>query len=160
MNQESPKKNKDIQDQAKKNRGTEHQGTKEKFWFDENQDKLFKIGKHKGENWAEIVAFHLATLLGISFAKYEPGSLPEESPTKYGVISQSFINKKDGERLINANEFLAQLIKNYDPDNTHQYADYTNQLPLIPLSKTQLLCAYLWFSVLDFPLFRDNLHLP
>jgi hypothetical protein len=66
MNQECPKKNKDIQDQAKKNRGTEHQGTKAKFWFDENQDKLFKIGKHKRENWAEIVAFQNTLLIPIN----------------------------------------------------------------------------------------------
>ena len=155
MNQESPKKNKDIQDQAKKNRGTEHQGTKEKFWFDENQDKLFKIGKHKGENWAEIVAFHLATLLGISCAKYEPGSLPEESPTKYGVISQSFINKRDGERLINANEFLAQLIKNYDPDKTYRQENYTFSRSialikvLIPPLKEKSIKQFIGYLIFD-----------
>jgi hypothetical protein len=81
MNQESPEKNQDIEDQDKKNRGTEHQGTKEKFWFGKNQDKLFKIGKHKGENWAEIVACHLATLLDIPCAKYTLGSIQENSKT-------------------------------------------------------------------------------
>ncbi len=81
---------------SKDNQGIEHQGTKEKFWFGEKQDKLFKIGKHEGENWAEIVAFHLATLLDIPCAEYMPGSLRKDSQIKYGVISQSFINKEDG----------------------------------------------------------------
>lgn len=125
MNQESPEKNQDIEDQDKKNRGTEHQGTKEKFWFGKNQDKLFKIGKHEGENWAEIVACHLATLLDIPCAKYTPGSIQENSKTTYGVISQSFVNKKEGGRLINANEFLTKLIKNYDPDKAYKQRNYT-----------------------------------
>ncbi len=110
---------------SKDNQGIEHQGTKEKFWFGEKQDKLFKIGKHEGENWAEIVAFHLATLLDIPCAEYMPGSLRKDSQIKYGVISQSFINKEDGERLINANELLVKLIKDYDPDKTYKQRNYT-----------------------------------
>lgn len=108
------------------NQGTEHQGTKQKFWFGEDQDKLFKIGKHQGENWAEIVAYHLAKLLKIPCAKYTTGTYKPNSGKKVnGVISKSFINKKQGDRLINANELLAKLIKNYDSNKTYQQRNYT-----------------------------------
>ncbi|OIR24303.1 HipA domain-containing protein [Bathymodiolus thermophilus thioautotrophic gill symbiont] len=136
----------------KGNRGIEHQGTKEKFWFGENQDKLFKIGKHKGENWAEIVAFSLATLLDIPCAKYTPAS--DDTQVKHGVISQSFINKKKGQRLINANELLAKLIKDYDPDKAYKQRKYTFHLSmalikLLPLEEGAIkqFIGYLVFDV-------------
>jgi hypothetical protein len=128
-----------LEKASKNNQGIEHQGTKQKFWYGKNQDKLFKIGKHRGENWAEIVAFHLATLLSIPCAKYKPGFLQEEPQIK-GVISQSFIDKKKGERLINANELLAKLIKNYDSNKTYKQRDYTffSSMALIRLLTPQL----------------------
>lgn len=107
------------------NQGVEHQGTKVKFWFGKNQDKLFKIGKHKGENWSEIVTFQLAKLLGIKCASYKAGFLEEDSQTKYGVISESFVNKKDGNIFINANELLAKLNKSYDTNKTYKQREYT-----------------------------------
>lgn len=111
---------------SKENQGIEHQGTKEKFWFGENQDKLFKIGKHKNENWSEIVTYNLAKLLGIKCASYTLGSLKDDDgQTKHGVISKSFVNKRDGDRFINANELLAKFIKDYDPDKTYKQRKYT-----------------------------------
>jgi hypothetical protein len=87
---------------------------------------LFKVGKHQGENWAEIVSYHLAKLLHIPCAEYVPGVFrPNEKKEVKGVISKSFINKKQGDRLINANEFLAKLIKNYDSSKIYRQRDYT-----------------------------------
>ncbi len=116
---------KNIDKVPNKNQGTEHQGTKQKFWFGENQDQLFKIGKHKGENWAEIVAYHLAKLLDIPCAEYTPGVSQLNKEKKIGVISKSFIKKEEGDRLINANELLAKFIKNYDPSKTYKQRSYT-----------------------------------
>ncbi len=126
---------------SNKNQGTEHQGTKQKFWFGENQDKLFKIGKHKSENWAEIVAYHLAKLLNIPCAEYTSGTFQTNNGNKVdGVISESFINKRQGDRLINANELLAKLVKNYDPSKTYQQRSYTffGSMALIKLMSNEL----------------------
>ena len=80
---------------TKDNSATEQQGTKEKFWYGENRDKLCKFGKVHGENWAELVACSLATSLEIPRAKYFPAEfqMPEQDSIKC-VVSESFINRK------------------------------------------------------------------
>lgn len=152
--------NKNINPVSNKNQGTEHQGTKQKFWFGENQDQLFKIGKHRGENWAEIVAYHLARLLDIPCAEYTLGVFQPKTGDKVnGVISKSFINKKQGDRLINANELLAKLVENYDPSKTYKQRNYTflsstalirlisNRLKSKKYSPIQQFIGYLVFDI-------------
>jgi hypothetical protein len=66
-------------------------GTKEKFWFYDEQDrvrKLFKIGRSgTGENWAEKVTSELAHLLNIPCASYDFAIWND----KKGVVSSSFV---------------------------------------------------------------------
>lgn len=109
-----------IEKVTDKNRGAEQQGTKKKFWFGEKQDKLFKIGRD-GEDWAEIVAFHLAVLLEIPCANYTPASFNG----KHGVVSESFIDKSKGDQLIHANELLANMIRNYEQEKKYKQRNYT-----------------------------------
>jgi len=95
--------------------GIEQLGTKEKFWFyDENDHriKLFKIGRPgTGENWAEKAAYELAKLLGLPCAEYEFGICDG----KEGVISPLFV--PEGGRLIHGNEILAKVIGEEYPKN-------------------------------------------
>jgi len=145
---------------SKENQGIEHQGTKEKFWFGEEQDQLFKIGKHKGENWAEVAAFHLATLLGIPCAKYVLDSFQG----KYGVISQSFVNKKEGELLINANELLAKLVKDYNPEKMYKQRDYTFAISmalirlLAPHSNKKTIRQFIGYLIFDIWIANQDRH--
>lgn len=152
---------------SKENQGIEHQGTKEKFWFGENQDKLFKIGKHESENWSEVVAFHLAELLGIKCASYTAGSLKEDDgQTKYGVISDSFVDKEAGDRLINANELLTKLIKDYNPDKAYKQREYTffgsmalnKLLSLDPRLKSDIVKEFIGYLVFDIWIANQDRH--
>jgi hypothetical protein len=117
---------KPIQQATKDNSATEQQGTKEKFWYGENRDKLCKFGKVHGENWAELIACSLATSLEIPRAKYIPAEfqVPGGDSIKC-VVSQSFINRREGERLINANELLAKNVESYDQSITYKQRKYT-----------------------------------
>jgi len=117
---------KPIQQATKDNSATEQQGTKEKFWYGENRDKLCKFGKVHGENWTELIACSLATSLEIPRAKYIPAEfqVSGRDPIKC-VVSQSFINRKEGERLINANELLAKNVESYDQSVTYKQRKYT-----------------------------------
>lgn len=104
---------------------TEHQGTKYKFWTQDNE--LFKEGKVQGENWAELIAYNITTLLAIPSAEYKPAKLktPNKKP-KLGTLSPNFINTANGERLINANELLASWLgSKYDKSKTYKQKDYT-----------------------------------
>ena len=97
----------------------EQLGTKEKFWFYDNDGikKLFKVGRpNTGENWSEKVAFELAKLLNIPCAKYEFAKWHD----KIGTISTSFTD----DYLIHGNEILASYDENYDKNITYHAKDY------------------------------------
>jgi len=115
-----------IQKATKDNSATEQQGTKAKFWYGEKKDKLCKFGKVHGENWAELIAYFLATTLKIPCAKYVPAEFQtfESNPIKC-VVSNSFINREEGERLINANELLAKNVESYDQSMAYKQRKYT-----------------------------------
>jgi len=84
----------------------EQLGTKEKFWFeDDNKQKtLFKIGRpNTGENWSEVVTSNLCELLDIPHAKYEFATWKG----KDGTITQGFVPKNH--RLIHGNELLGKI---------------------------------------------------
>lgn len=100
----------------------EQLGTKEKFWFYDqdidNQKILCKVGRIRtGENWAEKVAFELAKLLGLPAATYELASWNAEQ----AVISILFV-PEDG-RLVHGNELLA-LSKRYDKKHAFELKQY------------------------------------
>ena len=115
-----------IQKATKDNSATEQQGTKAKFWYGMNKDMLCKFGKVHGENWAELIACALATSLEIPRSEYKPAEYQEKEglPIKC-VVSESFINRNIGQRLINANELLAKNVASYDQEITYKQRKYT-----------------------------------
>lgn len=82
----------------------EQLGTKEKFWFnDEDEKKLFKIGRPgTGEDWVEVVSAEICKILNIPHAKYEFA----EYEGNQGTITTNFVPKNG--RLIHGNEVLVR----------------------------------------------------
>ncbi len=100
----------------------EQLGTKEKFWFyDENdKKKLFKIGRPgTGEDWAEKVAYELGRLLKLPCATYGFA----EWGDKKGTVSLSFV--PENVRLVHGNELLAIIHdSNYPKEQRFHLSDY------------------------------------
>lgn len=100
----------------------EQLGTKEKFWFYDENDikKLFKIGRPgTGENWSEKVAYELAKILNLPCAVYEFA----EWNDRKGTISTSFV--EDGVRLIHGNELLVAFHDDeYPKTKKYHLTDY------------------------------------
>ena len=100
----------------------EQLGTKEKFWFyDDNTKitKLFKIGRPgTGENWAEKAASELAKLLTIPCAVYDFAIWNG----KEGVASPIFVPKYGG--LIHGNELLATFSAKYPSAQMYKVHEY------------------------------------
>lgn len=82
-------------------------GSKEKSWIEDpasGQRYLFKVGRPgTGENWAEVLAFGLATILGIPTAEYQFATFNG----KEGVISPMFFG--DDDTLTLGNELLLKV---------------------------------------------------
>jgi len=100
----------------------EQMGSKEKFWyFDQKEkvNKLFKIGRPgTGENWAEKVTCEIAHLLKIPCAEYDFAIWKD----KEGVTSPIFV--PDHARLIHGNELLGKAVDNYPQKATYHSRDY------------------------------------
>lgn len=87
-----------------------NEGARAKFWFEEGDGRLslFKLArKQSGEDWAEVVAAHLAERLVIPHASYELGE-SEDGP---GCISRSFL--EDNDSLIDGNSRLRGFLPDY-----------------------------------------------
>ena len=116
----------------------EQLGTKEKFWFyDTTGKKLFKVGrKNTGENWAEKVAYELATLLNLPCAKYNFAQWGD----KIGTISTSFVPDDSG--LVHGNELLMKLYKSinasYPKDQFYKVTAYKLSMVLYLLNKIDI----------------------
>ncbi len=108
---------------------TEQLGTKEKFWFkQDNKDCLFKRSRpNTGEDWAEKVACELCSLLNIPHAEYNLATWQGES----GVVATSFV--PSGGRLVHGNELLAGMDKSYPRQSFFQVKEHIlkNVLTLI-----------------------------
>ena len=100
----------------------EQLGTKEKFWFydENNTKKLFKIGRPgTGEDWAEKVTYELAKLLGIPCAQYEFATWEE----RQGTVTTSFVPKDIS--LVHGNELLFFVHDgDYPRDERYHLTDY------------------------------------
>ncbi|CAJ2375711.1 MAG: HipA domain-containing protein [Gammaproteobacteria bacterium] len=93
-------------------------GSKDKFWLqhvDSGQHCLFKIGRDQNENWAEVVCYRIAKLLGIPCAEYKLVKFAD----KHGVLSTSFLG--NGEEFKSANKRLAS-----------EYSDYQHSVNMPP----------------------------
>jgi hypothetical protein len=98
------------------NKSVEYIGSKAKAWYInpnadpglEDQPYLFKEPKSgTGEDWSELVAFHIAKLLGLPCAEYQLATLNG----RRGVISLSFV-PKTGE-LIVGTELVVNKVPGY-----------------------------------------------
>jgi hypothetical protein len=99
----------------------EQLGTKKKSWIRLNNDRyLFKIGRPgTGENWAEVIAARLASLLGIPHADYDFAVRGDEQ----GVLSPLIV--PEGGRLIAGNELLGKIHPAYPVHEVRQVSDHT-----------------------------------
>ena len=91
-------------------------GKRQKFWFeDENQRHLmFKRNETPGEDWAEILACNVATLMEVPHATYEFAHLVDSDGAEIarGVITESFVDSK--QNLTLGNTFLLDRDPEYD----------------------------------------------
>lgn len=113
---------------------TEDLGTKEKFWFqDENLGLcLFKKARPEtGEDWSEKIAAELCRLIGLPHANYELATFKD----RYGTISPSFI--PEGGSLSLGNEILSQEIAEY-PQSEKAPSQHTVSQVFDILQKTPL----------------------
>lgn len=93
---------------------TEAMGTKEKFWFRDQEQRpcLYKkTRKNTGEDWSEKISAELCQLLSLPHADYELATF-EQKP---GIISPCFIPSNG--QLFPGNEILAQLLSDYPKDS-------------------------------------------
>lgn len=99
----------------------EQLGTKKKSWVRLDSGRyLFKIGRPgTGENWAEVIAARLASMLGIPHADYEFAMRGDEK----GVLSPLIV--PEGGRLIAGNELLAKIQPEYPVHEVRQVSDHT-----------------------------------
>lgn len=99
----------------------EQLGTKKKSWVRlDDSHYLFKVGRPgTGENWAEVMAAKLASMLGLPHADYEFAVRGDEQ----GVLSPLIV--PEGGRLIAGNELLAKIHPDYPVHEVRQVSDHT-----------------------------------
>lgn len=118
----------------------EQQGTKEKYWFDD-QKYLLKIGRENtGENWSEKVASELATLLGLPHAHYELALWRN----KKGVVTENFV-PQDG-RLVMGNELLSEIYNSYPTNQIRKVSDHSLGRIRAYLINPEILLPLNWLS--------------
>lgn len=101
----------------------EQMGSKEKFWFRQNDERwLFKYPRPgTGEHWAEKVVAEVAALLSIPVARVELAKYQDN----LGSATLSFADRTQGKALIHGNEILAALVTGYDKDKWRHQSDHT-----------------------------------
>lgn len=142
----------------------EQLGTKEKFWFNfQNQPTkhLFKFSRENtGEHWSEKVAEQLCHELGIPHATYEMATLDG----RFGIITPTIIPKDC--RMVMGNEVLHKDSPTHYPDSTNvRVKEHTvsrvlgvlssdkfelpeSEYDLEGLSAADLFCGYLMLDAL------------
>ncbi len=101
----------------------EAMGSKEKFWFRENDDGpdwLFKYPQaNTGQHWAEKIAAEVAGCLDILHARVELAEIQGE----WGSATESFA--RDGRDLHHGNQILAGQLLDYDPNLHFHQSSHT-----------------------------------
>lgn len=101
----------------------EETGTKNKFWLRHagtGRRYLFKMGRNQIENWAEVVCYEIAKLLGIPCPEYKLA----EWEGAHGVLSASFLDVSEKEDFIPGDYMLARMDPDY-PRTTRKPVQYT-----------------------------------
>ncbi|GGA02764.1 hypothetical protein [Okeania sp. KiyG1] len=100
---------------------TEQLGTKDKFWYCEDElNYLYKKARpNTGEAWSEKIASELCELLKLPYAHYElaiwKGNL--------GTISPSFVPENN--TLILGNKILVKIDESYPEFNNYKVSEHT-----------------------------------
>jgi hypothetical protein len=98
-------------------------GSKEKFWYRENDDAprwLFKFPQpNTGQHWAEKVAAEIASRIGILHAKVELAVFQE----KRGSATESFT--RDSRELWHGNQILAGTVFEYSSEQRFRHCEHT-----------------------------------
>ncbi|HET9177409.1 MAG TPA: HipA domain-containing protein, partial [Terriglobia bacterium] len=98
-------------------------GSKEKFWYQENDkgsEWLFKYPQENtGQHWAEKIAAEVAASLGILHARVELAAFGDS----HGSATESFTRR--GRSLFHGNQILAGRVLGYDPDKAFRQSDHT-----------------------------------
>jgi len=98
-------------------------GSKEKFWYRENNNAsrwLFKFPEpNTGQHWAEKIAAEIADLMGILHAKVELAVFQE----KRGSATQSFA--RDARELWHGNQILAGTVFGYSSEQRFRHSEHT-----------------------------------
>jgi hypothetical protein len=101
-------------------------GSKPKFWFSEdNRRLLFKAeDRGTGEDWAEVVACHLCSLLGLPHVEYElAAEYDDEKYIRPGVVCP---NMAPGPlTLVLGNELLLALDQQYSTQQRFKVRQHT-----------------------------------
>jgi hypothetical protein len=112
-----------LQIQPESTLEAEQLGSKEKFWFKREGQKigwLFKYPQvNTGQHWAEKIAAEMAWLLNIQHARVE---LAEIEGTR-GSATESFA--RGGRSLVHGNQILAGKVLGYDPGKKQKQSDHT-----------------------------------
>ncbi len=106
----------------------EQMGSKAKVWLEQpgGSQWLYKYarsdgaGRLYGDDWAEVLAYHLAQLVGV------PAPLVEfaERDGARGIVCR-LMNDPDAEELVHGNELLGDATPNYDPTQLREHPLYT-----------------------------------
>jgi hypothetical protein len=103
--------------------GNEAMGSKEKFWFREQENTpqcLFKYPQENtGQHWAEKIAAEVAGELEILHARVELATFMEVK----GSATESFA--REGRELYHGNQILAGKTLGYDPSRKFRQSDHT-----------------------------------
>jgi hypothetical protein len=103
-------------------------GSKSKFWFREDQRRLlFKADdRGTGEDWAEVVACHMATLIGLPHVAYELAEEVDGVRVLHpGVICESMT--LSSEELVLGNQLLPFINPNYPLGQRSKVREHTIQ---------------------------------
>ena len=101
--------------------GDEQLGSKRKFWYTQDDELwLFKESRDgTGEDWAEKLAYEVATSISIPAATVELAALNG----RRGSTSRSFMPENTA--LVHGNEILANRILGYDREKKLRQSDHT-----------------------------------
>ena len=109
-------------------------GSKQKFWYRENNDQpmwLFKFPQHgTGQHWSEKIAAEVANAIEIVCARVEFAVFQGTR----GSTTESFAH--DGWDLFHGNQALAGHVFGYDPKRAFRQSDHTLENIFLALDRT------------------------
>lgn len=106
-------------------RDPEHRGTKEKFWLEDPEGRLW-LFKHRkrpdiGDDWAEKVVAEIADCLGLPHAVVDLATFDDRP----GIVSRDFTERGARGELLLGNQLLVRLDERYPDERTFHMPAHT-----------------------------------